>query len=292
MTRTQRSGGFRPVPAFDYLATFPPEVPKERQLELAARLPGQPRDVTAELPGIGIVTATHGLSPSMYVVGSAGHHLPDRFSARIQPIAGSMTVDLELACEGTAHAPTIAIGVEGVRLRRGPDHDALTTRSIRITLQTYATAAADLISYVELADDLGMRWLAPRYVNEPMARLIALSWRPELQPVRHPTITLSPREEQSPGLYCLDTSSFVRAYRAQPRPSRGQPGRRKAIPDATLPRIASLFNEARQNHRPAIAHIKSAGIHASDRTIQRAVHDARQQGLIPPIGGRHDHGGG
>jgi hypothetical protein len=245
----------------------------------------------------------------MVIVGSEWHRVPHRFQALIEPEAALMTTELELVCEAgsrrgrlvdahgvsdTSHelarddrpsgsSSGIVIGVESVHHWRVPRGRPLTAQGTRVPLQAYANVAADLIAYIQLADeDNDIEWLVPRYVNEPIARLLPLSWMPDREPIRQPSIELGPDDQVAPGLYCLDESSFVRALRAQQLPKRR--GRHRIFDDSRLPEMAALYNRARAEGAKPVQRLRSAFPHASRRTIDRAIDAARREGLIPPVG--------
>jgi hypothetical protein len=131
--------------------------------------------------------------------------------------------------------------------QRDPDHDALTSASLRVPLKRYADEAANLISYIQQRDWTGLAWLVPRFVNEPIAYVMPLSWVPELEPLMRPALALTPSDEVQPGLYSLTSRSFLHAYRSQPNIARQrQRGRTPIIPDEQLDALALIFNTAQR----------------------------------------------
>jgi hypothetical protein len=263
-----------------------PGVTQEEIGALLAQIRLQPRQVFARTERLGArITVRHGLQPRMLVVGSEGHHVPHRFQALVERQHAAVTIELELACEARkVPAAAMMIAVEGVHQVREPNGEPLTAQSTRVPLQSYANAAADLIAYIQLSDPDGMEWLVPRWVNEPIAQLIPLSWMPDREPILRPAVELDAADEVSPGLYSLDGSSFVRALRVQQRPTRR--GRPRAIPEDLLPKVAAIYNEARAARLPPIPHVSAKFPHHSRSTIERAIAAARQARLIPPVGAK------
>ena len=264
--------------------SLPLEMPEAERARLIALYPYQPREVTAHVAGLGQVTARHAMDWRAMIIaqGVGEHHVPDRFTATVRPELGLLTIELELVCQTDNTSPSIVVGVESVRFSRDPRHDGLTTSSLRVPLKKYADEATNLISYIEQRDWTGLAWLVPRFVNEPIAYVMPLSWDPALEPLNRPALALRPSDEVQPGLYGLSARSFLRAYREQPNIARRiRRGRTPTISDTQLPALAQTFNNAQR--APVVA-VEHAFPHHPRRTIDRAIRRARDMGSTPPAG--------